>query len=288
VHYVHHVEKNNIFRDQEKNKADSQMPTLTNNQFNEKKSLAVFARLVETGTGLFCQKLGYHEVKRLLEINGDDVEAAEDGDDEIGEELVESLDDMSHKERVGNREVSIDMLGSCATLFDTGDVRKLKPTLHLVYNMRDDESPIVAAATCCQFTRGAALTTDSLPNNAQGVPRFNSTWLLIDAIHSNSPPAGSLLVVQIMLQAMRSKMRGVVAVAVSTRGRRLFEKMGFTLHNFRSDGLLHTLCWAECESLEVEDLAERMRLPAKMLETNCFRMGLTSKTSDRLISRCKQ
>ena len=87
---------------------------------------------------------------------------------------------------------------------------------------------------------------------------------------------------------MRAKMRGVVAVAVTTRGKRLFEGMGFELHNFRKEGVPHTLCWAECESLTLENLATRMRLNTKMLETTCFRMGLTDATSHRLIGRCKQ
>ena len=270
----------------EYDKHKTQMPRLDHEQYQEKKSLAIFARLVEVATGLYCQKLSYHEVKRLVSIEGDEVEAADGGDDDIAEEIVESLEDMNHTERFGNHEVSIDMLSSIATLFDSGDARLLRPTLHLVYNMRD-EAKIVAACTACQFSRDPALTTDGLPS-APAIPRFNSNWLLVDGVHSDTAPAGSLLICQIMLQAMRAKMRGVVAVAVTTRGKRLFERLGFESYNFRKNGVPQTVCWAPCESLDVEDLAARMRLPTKMLETNCFRMGLTSKTSERLIGRCKQ
>ena len=178
------------------------------------------------------------------------------------------------------------MLGSVATLFDTGDARRLKPALHLVYNMGND-AEIVAAATACNFTRDPSLTTDSLPS-AQSIPRFNNTWLLIDAIHSDVAPAGTLCVIQVMLQAMRAGLKGVVAVAVTSQGKRLFDALGFETHNFRKDGMPISLCWAECESLDTETLARRMRIPMKMLESSCFRMGLTPKSSERLIGRCKQ
>ena len=263
------------------------MPDLKNGQFNETRSLGVFARLLETVTGLFCQQLSYTETKRLVRYDGVSVTAADTGNN-IGSELIEALKLMKHREWFGDVESRVDMINSIPVLFNpnNSDSRKLKPTITIAYNLRDENAPMVAAAIACMFTRDPALSTQDVPY-ATGVPRFDKTWLLCDTIHSNTQPAGSLLLIQLMLHAMRNKMRGVVAIAVSTRGLHLFEKMGFNLRKFKKGILKVTLCWAECGSLSVDDMTRRMRVPRKMLSTNCFRMGMNASTANRLISRCK-
>ena len=80
--------------------------------------------------------------------------------------------------------------------------------------------------------------------------RFDSNWLLVDVISSSKRGAGALLALQVYLLSCRSKQyKGVIALAVSKSGKKMFEALGFATHSYKDDGMHRTLCYATADSL---------------------------------------
>ena len=81
--------------------------------------------------------LSFRDVARLITVDPEDesVTPNEDGDDPLGEELVDAAEDLGHTERSGGVETSVSVTDSIAALFDSTsrEAKALKPR-HLFLN----------------------------------------------------------------------------------------------------------------------------------------------------------
>ena len=91
--------------------------------YNSTKSLTAMFKVACATKGVnVMPPLSYHDTRRLIDINDEEVTAAEDAD-ELGEPLVEAAESLAHEERVGNSVVTVEPLQSLAR----GQVAKLHP-----------------------------------------------------------------------------------------------------------------------------------------------------------------
>ena len=77
--------------------------------------VATYCSLVGIQTGLLVQALGYNDVKRMVEIDDEDVQAGEN--DPLAALLVEGMEELETE-----GEYPIRPIGSIAALFDKGDL----------------------------------------------------------------------------------------------------------------------------------------------------------------------
>jgi len=259
--------------------------------YNEQKALATLERLVSTTAGVMVVQYTQNDVKRVVSIDEDNESVEPAGDDPLGEVLCDGLERLSHTERVGSYEVSVDPLGSLAVLFDKSpEARALKPRLIAGYDMRND-AQLVAACIVCLWSRQEYLSTQRFTAqwlSDNDLPAFNSQWLLVDSVCSSQPGAATLVLLHAYLLCMRSKMRGVVAVCVTRKGRDVFVKQGYESFDYRESGRPQTLAWIKAGDLSMEELTSRLRVGGgrTTLEQLCFRMGLTPRSASSLVGRC--
>ena len=83
-----------------------------------KPSVVPFLRVAAASKGVvLAPALSYHDVRRLVEIDGEEVYPKEGADgDDLGEALVDACRDLETEERVGSTVVSVEPLQSVAAL----------------------------------------------------------------------------------------------------------------------------------------------------------------------------
>ena len=256
------------------------------------KGIGIFCKLASVQSGLFVPPAyNYHAVRRLITVDEDEtVEATED--DPLGELLVEAATQMAHRERQGSFEIDVEPLGGLAGLFDpdSKEAKALRPKLFLAFNLRESAA-ICGFLTCCDFTRDDTLSTTKFTRDycrQHRLPALGSDWLLLDIVSSKQRGAGALVVLHAYTMAIRSKMKGCCAVVYTRSGRRLFESLGFELHDYRERGASRTFAHAAVGSLSIEQINKRVRWDGdkRILEDVCHRFGLTAKTSSKVMGRC--
>ena len=257
-------------------------PSPTHADYDTSKSIATFVRLAQISVGTLVQTHSWHAVKRLIEVNSDEeVEAA--SDDPLAEMLVEGAEALRHTERSGSGEYDIEPAASLAALFDADSsvAKSLKPKLHLAYDLRTDAT-ICGFCSACDWSVDDSLGTGRFTASylrEHDLPRFDSSWLLIDVIASSKPMTGALLCLQVYLAAKAKS--GVVAVAVTKGGKSLFQQLGFHSHSFREEGGYTALVYAPAGSLSMGTINRRLKFSGdkELLASICWRFGLTAKTS---------
>ena len=127
--------------------------------YNEPKSLTSLLRVASSKLGVTTATLSYHEVRRLVDIDDEEVEAKEDAEDDMAEALVDAAESLAFTERDGGNEVSVEPLQSIALLFDSGDAKALKARLLLALDSRGGLE-ITAMLVCCDFAREESLGTE--------------------------------------------------------------------------------------------------------------------------------
>ena len=270
------------------------MPTL-DERFDTAKAIATYTRLAGIALGIATPPpLNFHAVRRMIEVDEDDESVSAVDSDPLAEMIVDAAERMTHAERVGSMEVEIEPTASLAALFDAHSptAKSYKPRLFFAIDLRSQDAKICGLCSACQFTRDESLGTDRFTQNELrrlGLPRLDNSWLLIDVITSSKRGAGALMALQVYLLSCRSRFySGAVAITVSRSGRRLFEALGFEVTGFREGGLSKAICVARADSLSLSRIQRRLSFPGDrmLLQSTCYREGLTARTSGRVYSRC--
>jgi hypothetical protein len=270
---------------------------LDNVSYDSKRSIATFFKIACTSRNLLIPAaLPYSQVKRLILTDEEDdsvVVADEECDDELAEVLVESASGLSFTERVGNSEVSVDVMASLATLFDrdSAEARALKPRLFLAYAIRDNEAEIKGILTCCNFERDPSISTQRFTQaycTQHDIPRLSNA-LLIDCVASTRESelrgTGALLVLAACIACQRSKTLDLICtVAVTTAGKRLFQVLGFNEHKYR-EGTPRSLFWVRPNELRAIDIQRRLRWDPSV-QAKCWRRGMQQRTQNTFYPRC--
>ena len=241
--------------------------------------IASYVRIVGVASGILCQSLSYADVRRLVSIDDESIEAR--GDDPLATEFVDGFSSFDG--------ASIEPSKSIAALFDTGFAKTLKPRALLAHDLRAGAA-LVGVLTVCKFAVDGSLATDKFTRNycrTHGLPNLER-YLLVDVVMSRRKPAGSLLLLAVILQASRSRppQAGVCCVAVTTAGRDMCAGLGFELHAFRDQGQ-RWLCHLALEDIQMSNVMDRLHFGGRnKVASMCWRWGLTSASSDRLVGRC--
>ena len=262
------------------------MPRPSNPSFDTVKNISTYLRIVLTQAGLLLQTLDYYAVKRMVEIDSDDVSVDEECEDGLAELFVDGLEALATT--TGNTEVA--PMGSISALFDSGPLQKsLKPKCYMAMDLRDN-AKIVACLVSCKYLKDETLGTQLFTTaflQRHKVPRLTEQWLFVDVVSSKKAPAGSALLVSSILGAARQKMVGVCLVAVSAHMRDLCKALGFSTVQYNDQGQ-RFLCYLHLSDLKFEPIMKKLRFPGDkvIVEDICWRFGLSAKTRERVIGRC--
>ena len=241
------------------------------------RALAKFVQLAMLSQRFLLQRLSYNDVRRLISIDEDETVSA--SEDPVARLLLE-------QEICGD---GINLTSGIATIFKAGPVHKaLQGKLLLIYDLAPDKTILVGIASVCRFTVDEALASERLTSRycaTNEMPRFDASWQLVDAFCSKQSPAGSLLILNAVIQAgrMRPPATGVVAISVNSKSKRTFEQLGFSTHTCRKD---EHVVWLKLDDIDLPRIRERLRVGGPSLSTICWRAGATPATRDRRIARC--
>jgi hypothetical protein len=264
--------------------------------FNSTKSVTTLVKTSCASKGVMIQPpLNYHAVKRLILVNDDEsIEWDEDGQDALGEELVEAATDrLSFEERDGSTMTSVDPAASLAALFDRDSTaaRDLKPKLWIAWDVKEDPS-IVGLLTACELTCDNTLGTGRFTQaflDSHSIPRLHSgNCLFVDVVSSTGDPhgVGALLLLSAYLGVCRSRKYSYLAtIAVSAPGLNLCERLGMHAYNYREGGAQRNFCWCTAGELTAADISRRLRVKPYISDL-CWRDAYTSRSRDRKVSRC--
>ena len=267
------------------------MPSLSDRRLDQTKFFNLYARLACAQHGTLVTTYSYNDVKRMIRVDGDDIEA--DGDDPLSEIIVQGVKDLPHQEtdRQTNKTTDIDPPASMAALFQDHPIaRSLKPKLWVALDLQQEDLSVCGMLTACTFEVDRALSTQRLTPaycSQHGLPRLGAQWMLVDVVAASKPKTGALLLLHAILAALRSGKAGVCSVAVTAAGRKLFSYFGFdTSHSWREGGRQRFLCHAKRDDIRLSRVHERLKVHEELITDVCFRTGLTARTADRLIGRC--
>ena len=271
------------------------MAALESEDYNTKRSIATIVKASCASKGLLIPPpYSYSAIKRLIDVDEDEsVTASEDTDDPLAEELVEAAEDLRHTERAHGVETSVEPTASLAALFDsTPEARELKPRLWLAWDVQD-EPQIVGILTACAWTRDDSLGTTRFTGDLcsqHRIPRFTSTnTLFVDVVSSRrGAPHGVGALCLLSAYGLVSRSRSLeylCTIAVTDQGRTLCEKLGMRSYAYREGGARFALCWTKGGELKASDINRRLRLKSSVIE-QCWRSGLTPRTSEKRYPRC--
>ena len=251
-------------------------------------SRALYLKLASTQLGTLVVTHSYHAMRRLIEVDGDDVAAR--GDDPLGARLVAGIKALPSKERsANNRDQDVEPSASLAALFqDHAIARSLRPRLYVGLDLSGDGG-VCAMMTTCEFTKDRALSTTRLTQQycaQHGLPRLDTTWVLVDVVASAKQGSAGLLLLQTIVAAARAKRTGIVSIAVTNGGRNLFQTFGFQVHGFREKGSMRYVAHARLSDITLADVHKRLRVHQSLLTDTCVRSGLTGRSARNLIGRC--
>ena len=260
------------------------MVSADNADLSNPKHLQTYAKLIGIQTGLLVQALNYNDVKRMVDIDDEDVEP---GDDPLAEILIDGLQEMETDD-----DAEIRPIGSVAALFDKGDLQKsLRPRLLAAYSLRDGVSMVGAVVTCL-FARDETLGTSILTQSwcaSHSLPRFDARWSLIDVIASQQQPAGALLTLHAILAASRARMAGVCAVAATAAGHRLLRSLNFTCVAFRERGSQRHICYLRLpQDLSFAHVKRKLRFDGdvQIVGSVCWRDSISARAKYSIVGRC--
>ena len=254
-------------------------------RMNNHKHMSTYVKIVSIQTGIMCLQLNWNDVRRLVDIDGDDLQA--NTDDPLGTILVDGLEQLKSE----TDDTDIQPSGSICALFETGDLqRSLKARLHMVISVRDGVE-MVGGCVSCFFMCDAALGTSLFTHKyciQHTLPRFGSTWMLLDIVASRRRPAGALLTTHAIISACRAKCAGICAIAVSPGGLKLTKSLNFTCHKFMEKKAIRHMCFLKLPTdLNFQAVIKHLTFQgdAEIVDSICWREPL-SKNSNSIIGRC--
>lgn len=273
----------------EKRCSGETMPIDTDDaRLDQARFIALYLKLAQVQLGTLANTYDYHSIRRLIRVSGDDIEA--EGEDPLGDRIVEGIHALPSSETDGGSTLSIDPPASMAALFQEHELaRSLKPKLYVGFDLQDGAA-VCGMLTTCSFERDPALSTSRFTQgycSTHHLPRFEASWTLVDVVASSKHGTGALLLLNAVVGALRAKKAGILSIAVTKAGRRLFESFGFaTEHSWRERGGQRYLCYARTADVKLTTLHSRLRVHNTLLSDVCFRNGLTNRTMHHLIGRC--
>jgi hypothetical protein len=274
------------------------MPELENTeQWNQPKTLAMLAKIASVATSLLVNTYGYPDVSRLIQINNVDCDEDDDveevlvakSDDKFSEILVSSLNRL----QVSASGHDISPANSVAHLFHK-ESKSLKARLWITFNLSHDEGQACGVCTGCKFVSSEAMLTDKFTMEyirQHNLPNLNS-YFLIDIISADQPPSGMLMLLHVCVWAIKQKMGGVAAIAVSRKGVQLFLNFGFKkTHTFKVDSFNCTLMTLAVGDVSLSHINQKLKIGTsitnkKVVQSICTRNGLQQRTKDRVYTRC--
>jgi hypothetical protein len=262
------------------------MPRTGSSGFDTPKNIANYLRIVLTQAGLLVQTLAYNDVRRLVQIDSDDVSVNSDCEDGLAQVFVEGLERLQQS----TRSTDVMPLASIAALFENGELqRSLKPKCTMVMDLRS-QAEVVACMIFCRYIRDETLGTHVFTAaflQRYDAPGFSDQWLFVDVVSSRKKPGGAVLLVTAILASAKQKMVGVCLVAVSALMRDLCLSLGFTVLLYKDHGTRY-LCYMKNADFHFDLVMKKLRFTGdkRIVEDVCWRNGLTSRTKDRVIGRC--
>ncbi len=268
------------------------MSELEKVEYNTTKSLETLVKISSTGKAIMIPNaLPFGSVKRLIDVDEDEIHPAENSDDLLGEELVEAAFDLEYTERIGSSEITVSPANSLAALFDrhSAEAKLLKPRLWCAWDVSSTPK-ISGLLVACTWTTDETLGTERFTsqfNHAHGIPRLTTSTLFVDVVASRGVQStGALLLLSAYLLVSRSRtLDAICTIAVTKKGRSLCEKLGFSSYNFKQGGIQKSLCWAKSGTLLASDINKRLRLSSRVPDV-CWRSGYTERTAHKKYPRC--
>lgn len=269
------------------------MPSI-NEHFNDKKTLAMLARVASIQSQLLCTNYSYYEVKRMIKLDDSDSELEASGNDPLSIILVDALHAMERVTQKGSNEISITPSASVALLFSP-EMKELSPKLFLCFDLATDNAKCIGCVTCCKFKRTEDLLLQRYTNQyivQKSLPRNLSSFLFIDVISTRlkRPPCGHLLLLNCILYALKAKYAGIAFVGVTNDGIKLAQAFKMESHGpYREDGATRTLFYLPMGNIDFEHINQKLhigRANAILLESICTRAGLQIRNSNRVYARC--
>lgn len=254
--------------------------------FNDPKHVQSYLHLASVATGILVQKpLSYHDVRRVLEIEGETVTAR--GEDALARILAERLDTVCESPGA-----LVDAKASLAALFDRGALPKsLQPRVLLAHNLRGGAA-LAGALILCRFLVDATLGTgrfDESYRAKHALPALDQYWF-IDVVCSKTQPSATLLVLSAYALTAKTKppAKGIAAVAISRQALRVFQELGFAAHPYREQNQQRWLVHATHGDVTMARAMQRLRFDGhrEVVSGLCFRMGLTKASADKIVARC--
>ena len=155
-----------------------------------------------------------------------------------------------------------------------------------------DKSRLVGVSTLSSFVSTPNYSTHkeimSPKDYTMLSPYFGDQWVYIDAMCSNLPGVGRLLVLHAYNYAIQKKKRGVIALSFSSKktttpeSKRVFRGLGFEVIIEQAD--FNTRLYGTWYKNAVTDI-DLSDIAAEGISV-CTRSGLTERTADTLIWRC--
>ena len=267
------------------------MPDLAHEGYNTTKNITHYIRMASISLGILVQSLSFLDVRRLIQIDesGEEDEASvKDGQhDYLAKVLIDQVPEICDSSL-------IKYTSGLATLFKSDRAhRELLPRVFLAWDLRDS-SKLVGACNTLRFVCDEAIGTSILTDaylSKNSLPRFDTQWTLLDIICSRRSPAATLLAMSVYAAVSKGRTRkavGLLAISINERSRKVFHKLGFMEHKFKSQGDTRYLMYCRIESVRMTNVLSRLTFAENelMVQSVCFRGGLTKKTAGNIYDRC--
>lgn len=255
--------------------------------FNHPKLISLYASLCGTQSGLYPLLLDYNALRRLLNINDEEISAR-------GEDVLAPIVTTRLREICKEPGDLLDPNMSLAALAEAGPVpRSYQGRCLLIFNLRDRCS-LAGCCICCKFMIDETIGTSRFGSDEyllkNSLPTDLTSYLLVDVICSKTPPSALLSILYFfrkISQTRSNKLIGIAAICVNKSALNLFVSLGFKQFQFREKGSTRWLVHLRTEALEMARVASRLKFDGSdLLFSYCYRRGLTKRTEDRILARC--
>ena len=114
-------------------------------RLDQARFIALYLKLAQVQLGTLANTYDYHSIRRLIRVSGDDIEA--EGEDPLGDRIVEGIHALPSSETDGGSTLSIDPPASMTALFQEHELaRSLKPKLYVGFDLQDGAAVCVGCS----------------------------------------------------------------------------------------------------------------------------------------------
>jgi hypothetical protein len=254
-----------------------------NDAMSSAKVFRLYLKLAEVKSSTLCAKYTYHDLRRFFSVAGKhEIRLRDDGpDDPLASLLSDGLRALPKNDNGASSSDDVELVASLAVLIEP-DLKRYKPMCWIAYDLSAPSTQICGAITACSFVADISFQTQQLTdayNRRYKLPSFDEGWLLIDVVSSSKKGTGTLLLLHAYLAAVRTKKKGLVAIAVTDSGKKLFDNLGFKNHQ-------REVFYMSLGELDLPRVHKRLQLDDNLVSKICWRRGLTSRTAASVIGRC--